>query len=180
MLRNLVGVGVLVVCLLCLSPTSSIAQPGSHLLNRVVSSWVFLPPSSWHFLLQAPYPLVPMRVLRGFKRQVSLADRGMMMGLGKRGVIGDRGKSQHITTRATSLTGLVRYDDGSRQEEHRCLGWLWHGILKLMDGERSLVFPSEYLVFVLNVLMINWDSFILIDFSCMISDIFINICYFCE
>ena len=35
-----------------------------------------------------------MRVLRGFKRQVSLADRGMMMGLGKRGVIGDRGKSR--------------------------------------------------------------------------------------
>ena len=32
-----------------------------------------------------------------------------------------------------------------------------------MGGERSLVFPSESLLFVFNVLMINWDSFILID-----------------
>ena len=30
------------------------------------------------------YPNIPMKVLRGFKRPVSLAERGMMMGLGKR------------------------------------------------------------------------------------------------
>ena len=35
------------------------------------------------------YPYIPVKDLRGF---VSLADKGMLMGLGKRGVIGDRGE----------------------------------------------------------------------------------------
>ena len=38
------------------------------------------------------YPYIPVKDLRGMKR-MSLADQGMMMGLGKRGlVIGDNGR----------------------------------------------------------------------------------------
>merc|ERR550539_1636470 len=92
-MRNLVGVGVWVICLLCLShrvhssvsPISSVAQPGLHQLHPMAG--------------QTPY--IPMRVLRGFKRQVSLADRGMMMGLGKRGVIGDRGMMMGLGKRSS-------------------------------------------------------------------------------
>ena len=36
-MKNLLGVGVLVVCLLSLSPLPSLAQPSSQLLHRMVS-----------------------------------------------------------------------------------------------------------------------------------------------
>ena len=128
-MRNLVGVGVLVICLLCLSPSSSRAQPGSHLLNRVVSQVrliLLLQSNMCPQAGQTSYPsYIPMKVLRGFKRQVSLADRGMMMGLGKRGVIGDRGESYRLQRGSSECSvPLSRYDDGARQEEQRPLGGL--------------------------------------------------------